>query len=140
MKLINLSGYEVEIKKVKKIVIEEKKKKLIINNKLEKEVVKVHVDSPNSPIEMEKKCDYLFFVNERNLYYYLELKGRDIKKAYEQILNTKRFFKTKKDESIGIIIHSNKPKFSPTIQKLKLNAKREFRELITQQNQYTLDL
>ncbi|KLO24977.1 hypothetical protein X274_00175 [Marinitoga sp. 1155] len=139
MKLINTKGFEFNRTSNKKIKIKENQKKLIINNEEQKEIYIIHVDSKNSPIE-GKKCDYLFFSINEDPYFYLELKGKDIKTAFEQIINTKKYFNTEKEKNVGIIITSNRPKFSTKIQKLQNKSKKYFRKIHIKNNNFEINI
>ena len=83
-----------QFKTDKIIVVEENKKKFIIENPQQKMVHQVKVDGCLIP-KHDVKCDYLFELREIEnktqtikRVFYVELKGKDIKHAYEQIIAT----------------------------------------------------
>ena len=71
--------------KNKKITVSEAGKKFIIKNKQEKKVIKIKVDG-SLINDHRERCDWIFEIIESsenmNLAIYLELKGKDIQKAY----------------------------------------------------------
>ncbi|MFJ1426846.1 hypothetical protein ACILD6_10620 [Capnocytophaga canimorsus] len=91
--------------------------------------LKIRVDDCLNADKTTKKCDYLFIrdyecgYNETE-FYFVELKGSEIDKAFEQIDNTIQHIKTRipsltKEKILGFIACSRFPKSSPTITKLK---------------------
>jgi hypothetical protein len=104
------------------ITAEENGRKLTINNPTERSVTKVYVDGC-LPIPLGKRCDYLFEIDEPvALVIYLELKGCDIAKAYEQLVATIDLFWLKHDgcKKDCHIVASRVPKSGPEIQQLKV--------------------
>jgi hypothetical protein len=104
------------------ITATENNRKLTIHNPFEKVVRKVQVDDC-LPIEKGKRCDYLFEIEEPiTQVIYLELKGCDIEKAYNQLLATIDLFifehkGVKKDCHI---VASRVPKAGTKVQQLKI--------------------
>ena len=104
-----------------KIVVSEQKCKFVIKNPKHRAICKVKVDGclPLSAI----KCDYLFELTHSKEVLYVELKGKDIRHALEQLLATmtndfiqRRHVKHKKT---CIVVSSRVPKEDTTSQRLK---------------------
>lgn len=77
------------------ISISEKGKKYFATNKEEREVAQYHVDAPDNTDKTHKKCDlalYLFddddISKDADRLIFIELKGKDIKRALQQIQNS----------------------------------------------------
>ena len=119
--------------KNKVITAEENKRKFSINNTSGKVVRKVKVDGCLfNNADLTKRCDYLFEIEEPDsqlicLVIYLELKGCDIEKAYQQLLATVNQFTTehRKIKKECHIVASRVPKAGPKIQQLKVKFKKE---------------
>jgi DNA-binding Lrp family transcriptional regulator len=76
----------------KLVTAEENKRKLILRNPNEKTVAKVKVDG--CLLLTGKRCDYLFEIDQPiSKVIYLELKGRNIEDAYEQLVSTVEQFR-----------------------------------------------
>jgi hypothetical protein len=114
----------------------ENNKKFTINNPFQKTVYQVEVDKCLMPNNVEK-CDYLFELEAidektKNLMiqkvFYVELKGKDVKHAYEQLIATVEFCKSKHQTAIREchIVHSSSPKISSTAQILKKRLKDKY--------------
>jgi hypothetical protein len=104
------------------VTAEENRRKLTINNPSTKVIRKIKVDGC-LPIESGKRCDYLFEINEPISHViYLELKGCDIEKAYEQLIATIELFKLEhqKFKKECHIVASRVPKAGTKIQQLKV--------------------
>lgn len=61
-----------------------------------------------------EKCDFCIYRHSNNDFYFIELKGKAIEKAFNQIVNTIQYFdsnliKIPKQNRIGIIISSKVP-------------------------------
>jgi hypothetical protein len=117
------------------IPAEEHRRKLTINNPSEKVIRKIKVDGC-LPIKSGKRCDYMFEIDtpiskdnpipkiERAIY--LELKGCDIEKAYEQLISTIEIFKSKHQQTKKEchIVASRVPKAGTKVQQLKVQMKK----------------
>ncbi len=109
----------------------EHKRKLTINNPSGKVVRKIQVDKC-LPIKSGLRCDYMFEIDDlasQVIYWviYLELKGCDIEKAYNQLVATIDRFIV---EHRGIkkdchIVASRVPKTGPKVQQLKIRLLKE---------------
>jgi len=114
-----------EIVKHPTIVLCENKRKMIFLNPNRNQVKKIIVDG--CAIIEGKKCDFL--VHDKDEYeFFIELKGKNIKRACEQleasILQLSR--SPKVNEKHSIVISSACPLITPTIQKLKKYFKKQF--------------
>lgn len=95
--------------------------------------LELHVDSEDFTACYQcysgKKCDYAV-VSEKHdaecsIILYVELKGSDIKTAYEQIFQTNRLFGSVKNKIYGAIVGTGNPKASTIKQQQGLRAKQE---------------
>jgi len=121
-----------------KIKCEEHKRKIIFNNKNRERVKKIIVD--NCQITSGVRCDYLVkhYKNE----YFVELKGEDIKHAFEQLIRSisilgSNDFQLRK----CFVISSRSPLASPQIQNIRLKFNREYKsDLIVKNKSFEEDL
>ena len=119
-----------------RITAKENGRKLTIVNPSGKVVRKIEVDGC-LPIESGLRCDYMFEIDDlasKVIYWviYLELKGCDIEKAYNQLVATIDRFIV---EHHGIkkechIVASRVPKASPKVQQLKIRLLKEKRAVL----------
>lgn len=66
---------------------------------------RIHVDGCFVIDNNSSKCDYIFVRCKNEDVYYVELKGQDIDKAYEQIVRTlQQHYKTEKSKIYGFIV------------------------------------
>lgn len=127
------------------ITVEENKKKFIIENNNAKKVNRVKVDGCLIDNQKEK-CDYLFEIyDEVNiiLVIYVELKGKDIKKAYDQLVSTIIYCKDKHNrfKRECHVVASCVPKARTKLQALKKNLSTQYKIALyvhTQQAQVTI--
>ena len=113
------------------ITANENNRKLTINNPSAKVVKKIKVDGCLI-VDSGERCDYMFEIDDlasKVLYWviYLELKGCDIEKAYNQLVATIDRFIV---EHRGIkkechIVASRVPKAGPKVQQLKIRLLKE---------------
>ncbi|MFZ4555350.1 MAG: hypothetical protein ACOYN8_03080 [Pseudanabaena sp.] len=92
----------------KLVVAEENKRKYILQNPSKKKICKVRIDGCVIPSQSQRKCDYLMIVCESKSVneqasdiYFIELKGRDLISAVEQLTQTIEYFKAKKYQFTG---------------------------------------
>ncbi|MEA5478801.1 hypothetical protein VB774_14330 [Pseudanabaena galeata UHCC 0370] len=92
----------------KLVVAEENKRKYILQNPSKKKICKVRIDGCVIPSQSQRKCDYLMIVceskstNEQESdIYFIELKGRDLISAVEQLTQTIAYFQAEKYQFIG---------------------------------------
>ncbi len=117
-------------------------KKFFFNNPANKKICRVHVDNCLIKDQSIKKCDYLFEIQEDSRYYLVELKGKSIDIAIEQITSTFEFvnkkIKAPAASYTGIIVSSAVPKAAN--QKFKNLQDKLFRDkkllVKRKQNQY----
>jgi hypothetical protein len=101
------------------IKVSENGKEFIVNNKSQKLVTKIKID--NGLITKGKRCDWVLEIDlPCTLAFYIELKGKDIDQAYNQLLSTldnvclqKRHKESKKE---CYIVVSRVPKIGTNIQ------------------------
>ena len=119
------------------ISVNERKRKFVINNPNKKEVHQVTVDGclPIKGI----KCDYLFEVVDSKTVYYVELKGKDVKHALEQLLATlsNSFIKSK---HVGykkrcVVVSSRVPQMDPSVQRLQKQCRKQIKAILAIKNQ-----
>ena len=104
------------------ITAEENKRKLTIKNPSRKVVKKIQVDGC-LPISSGKRCDYMFELEEPVTHViYLELKGCDIEKAYEQLTATIDIFLVAHQgcKKECHIVSSRVPRAGPKVQQLRV--------------------
>lgn len=111
----------------KKITAEENGRKLTLENPNGKTIRKIQVDGCLFTDTSRKRCDYMFEIEKPiRFVIYLELKGSDIKKAYDQLLATIDQF-NKAHQGIkkeAHIVASRVPKAGPEIQQLKIKMRK----------------
>ena len=90
-------------------VAEEHKRKYILQNPSRKKVCKVRIDDCVITSQSQRKCDYLMIVCESEAsnqlesvdLYFIELKGRDLMSAVEQLTETIKYFQAKEYKFTG---------------------------------------
>ncbi len=118
-----------EIRKDKIIVVEEKGRKFELINEDSKLIGVVKVDDCLIDDHRER-CDYLFEIMKPiSDVIYLELKGEDIQKAYNQLVETLGYCR---DRHLNIskcchIVASRVPKAGPKVQVLKKKMVSKYR-------------
>ena len=92
-----------------------------------------------------KKCDYLIIKETQDIQIFIELKGKDIKKAYEQILasyDNKESIKNSQVKYYAAIVSQRIPQQDTAIQNLHKKAKKIFVKIFIKnkeiQTQYNL--
>jgi len=114
---MNFEKCSKDIKK-KIIAVSENTRKFEIRNDNSRSVNKVRVDGCLIDDNRER-CDYLFEIDK--LVIYVELKGSDIQKAYNQLIATIGYCKHRHDKSVKecYIVASRVPRAGTDIQTLK---------------------
>ncbi|OQX02456.1 MAG: hypothetical protein BWK80_57820 [Desulfobacteraceae bacterium IS3] len=114
---MNFEKCSEDIKK-KIIAVSENTRKFEIRNDNSRSVNKVRVDGCLIDDNRER-CDYLFEIDK--LVIYVELKGSDIQKAYNQLIATIGYCKHRHDKSVKecYIVASRVPRAGTDIQTLK---------------------
>lgn len=99
--------------------------------------LKVRIDDCLISCKQVNKCDYLFIRDYECLqgeteFYFVELKGSDIKKAFEQIKNTISYIKSNhisslsKNKILGFIVSSKVPRGGVDVTKMKLEFSKKY--------------
>jgi hypothetical protein len=82
----------------KKITVQENKRKYILNNLSAQQVCKIQIDGCVIDDQNQRKCDYLIIVckteDAKEEMYFIELKGKDLISAVEQLTQTIEYFQT----------------------------------------------
>jgi len=114
---MNFEKCSKDIKK-KIIAVSENTRKFEIRNDNSRSVNKVRVDGCLIDDNRER-CDYLFEIDK--LVIYVELKGSDIQKAYNQLIATIGYCKRRHDKIVKecYIVASRVPRAGTDIQTLK---------------------
>ncbi len=111
------------------ITVSEKGRKFTINNNNRKLVVKIRVDGCLIN-DHRPRCDYIFEINSPcNEAIYLELKGKDIQKAYNQISSTLGYLDNRHRQLKRQchIVASRVPRISASIQVFKTKIKKQYK-------------
>ncbi|WP_271254159.1 hypothetical protein [Pseudanabaena sp. Chao 1811] len=85
----------------KRLVVEENKRKYILQNPSKKKVCKIRIDDCVISSQTRRKCDYLMIVCELEYMYFIELKGKDLISAVEQLTETVKYFQSECHEIKG---------------------------------------
>ena len=75
---------------------------------------KIRIDDCLIDSQEVEKCDFGFIRHSNNEFYFVELKGKDINKAFDQIVNTITIFETQfvkipQGKRFGFIVSSKNP-------------------------------
>jgi len=121
-----------EITKNKIVLAKENGRTFKINNKSKFAINKVKVDNCYIKSNKIEKCDYLFeIIKNENIIqiFYVELKGKELKKGMEQLESTMRYCKTihKNIKKQCHIVVSRVPKFGAKSQQEKVIFERKNR-------------
>lgn len=107
------------------LVLEENKRKCIFSNPHNNVLTKVKVDG--CQITEGVKCDYLVLDHLENEYF-IELKGKDIPHAIEQLESTiKQLSNTKSIQKTAIIVTSRYPSNDTSMQRAKALFKKKYK-------------
>ncbi len=131
----------------KLIVFKDKRtpRKLIIENKSKLNIIKITIDGGLLPQSIQK-CDFMLYIPKGCMHkeIYIELKGSNIKHAVDQIRSTINYLIKntysiqKKNKRKGYIIGSRIPSADTSVQKHKINMKKEYNlELIVKTGIFT---
>ena len=125
------------------ITAAENNRKLTIKNSSQKIITKVAVDGC-LVIATGKRCDYLFEIEQPiTQVIYLELKGCDIEKAYQQLVATIELFKDshKNCKKECHVVASRVPKTGAKVQQLKIKMLKATKaKLSVHTNQATISI
>lgn len=115
-----------------KIVLKEERSKITFLNNLKNDVRKIKID--DCLIKEGPRSDYLLIDNS-DTYYWVELKGTDIRHAIEQLKATIIKFNVKKNQSYSFVIPTKvNPSLSTTIQINKRYFIKHFKSILIVKN------
>jgi len=109
------------------IVVSEQGRKFTIQNDDKILVKQVQVDACLIN-DYRIRCDYLFEIEKKFLVIYLELKGKHIDKAYEQLVATIGYCLKRHEnfEKKCYVVASRVPRMTPKIQNLKQKIRQKY--------------
>lgn len=113
------------------IVLRERQSKITFVNKKMDRIIKIDIKNCQLKNEEGKKCDYLLLKNNRETF--VELKGKDIKKALEQLgVSIEKVSENpKKSDKSAIVVHSKNPYSATKIKEYKRIFKLKFNASLT---------
>lgn len=96
---------------------------------------RIRIDNCLIPSQEVEKCDFGFIRQSNGEFYFVELKGKDVKKALNQIINTitifeSTFIKISKEKRFGFIVSSRNPLSSTETNNLKQNFAKKYGRLL----------
>jgi hypothetical protein len=125
------------------VPINESGRKFTINNPNRRTISKIKVDGCLIDDEGER-CDYLFEVDEPiTCAIYVELKGKDVPKAFSQLIATIGYLKKRHNAAKKecYIVCSRVPKTGTGVQELREKMKKECKAtLIVKTDQYEIEI
>lgn len=118
-------------------VASEKGKKFEIVSK--EDFTKIRIDDCLIPSQDDEKCDFGFIRHSNNEFYFVELKGKDVKKAFSQIVSTidnfeNNFIRIAKDKRFGFIVSSKNPLVGQATSILKLEFAKKYGKILEIKN------
>jgi hypothetical protein len=126
-----------------KIVVSEKGREFRLENPHRREILQVQVDGCLMVGEQER-CDYLFEIpSPCRRVCYVELKGKNIEKAVQQIRSTLAYTQEKYSgyQKEAYIVSSRVPKSGPSIQQHQIKLKKQHKaSLQIKNNTITLNI
>ena len=119
-----------------KVAKENGKRFEIISND---DFTKIRIDGCLISTQETEKCDFGFIRHSNNEFYFVELKGKEIQKAFDQIANTinhfqKHFISIPKDKKFGFIVSSSVPKAGIGANTLKQTFAKKFGKILEIKN------
>lgn len=109
----------------KLLVLEENKRKCVFSNPDSQALLKVIIDG--CQITEGKRCDFLVLDSQNNEYF-VELKGKDIPHAIEQLESTiKQLSSEAKTQKTAIIVASRYPSNDTSMQRAKALFKKKYK-------------
>lgn len=118
-----------EPRRDRSIVVEEHRMQFRIQNADGEQVLKVRVDGCLINDHRER-CDYIFEVGVTcHCAVYVELKGQDVQKAYDQLTSTLECLAARHNrvKRVCHIVASRVPRAGPAVQQLKLTMARKYK-------------
>ena len=115
-----------------KVASENGKRFEIISNE---DFVKIRIDNCLISSQQVQKCDFGFVRHSSYEFYFVELKGKDVKIALNQLISTinifeSNFVKISKDKRYGFIISSRNPLSSTETNNLKQAFAKKYGRLL----------
>lgn len=100
---------------------------------------RIRIDDCLIPSQQVQKCDFGFVRHSNNEFYFVELKGKDVKKAFEQIISTidnfeRNFIKISKEKRLGFIVSSKNPLVGQETNILKQTFAKKYGKLLEIKN------
>ncbi len=96
---------------------------------------RIRIDDCLIKSQTTEKCDFGFIRHQNNDFYFVELKGTNIQKAFNQIVSTINYFETNLikvpyEKRFGFIISSSVPKSGTNVKKLKLEFAKNYGKIL----------
>lgn len=115
----------------KLIVLSEKNSKITFQNSTKSKIVKVDVENCQLKNEKGEKSDFLLLKNNRDTF--IELKGKDVKKAISQLSNSilKLSDEPKKSNKSAFIVHTKNPFNAAVVKTFKNEFNKKFNAILT---------
>lgn len=119
-----------------KVASENGKRFEIVSNE---DFTKIQIDNCLISSQQVQKCDFGFVRHFNNEFYFVELKGKDVKKAFNQIISTidhfeNNFIRIPKDKRHGFIVSSKNPLTGQATNILKLEFAKKYGKLLEIKN------
>jgi uncharacterized protein YjbI with pentapeptide repeats len=105
----------------------------------QEDFTKIRIDGGVIASQQVGKCDFGFARHSNNDFYFVELKGKDIDTAFEQLKSTinifdQQFIKIAKNQRFGFIVSSKIPKSGTDINNLKQKFAKDLGKILKIQN------
>lgn len=100
---------------------------------------RIRIDDCLIPSKLVQKCDFGFIRHSSNEFYFVELKGKDIKTAFDQIISTidifeTNFIRTPQAKRFGFIVSSKNPLSGQQTNNLKQAFAKKYGKLLEVKN------
>ncbi|THD32283.1 hypothetical protein [uncultured Flavobacterium sp.] len=127
-----IASYPVCCSKSK--VASENGKRFEINSN--EDFTRIRIDGCLIASQNVEKCDFGFVRHSNDDFYFVELKGKEIEKAYNQILNTIDYFNSviPKEKRFGFIVSSSVPKAGISTNNLKQDFAKKYGRILEIKN------
>lgn len=104
---------------------------------------KIKIDNCLIPSKQTQKCDFGFIRHSNNEFYFVELKGKDIKTAFEQIISAITIFETNfikipPEKRFGFIVSSRNPLMGQEMNILKQTFAKKYGKILEIKNKNCL--
>jgi hypothetical protein len=109
-------------------------------NSLER-FIRIRIDDCLIMSKAAQKCDFGFVRESNNEFYFVELKGKDVKTAFDQIINTITIFETNylkipRANRLGFIISSRNPLSGSETNNLKQAFAKKYGKVLEIKSKY----